>query len=63
MCYEYGTMGILHLWNMRTNLQVLHIFGTRVLSTLVTWLLALISIEEEEEGMKAQQSQRIRKAF
>lgn len=57
-------MGILHLWNVRTNLQVLHIFGTRVLSTLVTWLLALISIEEEEEeGVKAQQSERIRKAF
>lgn len=54
MCYEYGTVGILHLWNMRSNLQVLHIFGTCVLSTVVTRLLALISIEEEEEeGVRA----------
>lgn len=47
---------------MRTNLQALQIFAVHVLSTGVTGLLPLVSIEEEE-GVNAQQSEHIRKGF
>lgn len=44
---------ILLQWDMRTNLQVLQVFAVHALSTEVTGLLPLISIEEEDEDVKA----------